>query len=85
MTKTIKEIHSEISENIMRLRKEKGMTQEKLANEIDCSQAFINQIETKAKDCNVEHIYKISSVLECSIYDILPDTEVNMERPNANN
>ena len=45
MTKTIKEIHSEISENIMRLRREKGMTQEKLANEIDCSQAFINQIE----------------------------------------
>ena len=85
MTKTIKEIHSEISENIMRLRREKCMTQEKLANEIDCSQAFINQIETKAKDCNVEHIYKISSVLECSIYDILPDTEVNMERPNANN
>ena len=69
----------------MRLRRERGMTQEKLANEIDCSQAFINQIETKAKDCNVEHIYKISSVLECSIYDILPDTEVNMERPNANN
>ena len=85
MTKTMKEIHSEISENIMRLRREKGMTQEKLANEIDCSQAFINQIETKAKDCNVEHIYKISSVLECSIYDILLDTEVNMERPNANN
>ena len=85
MTKTIKEIHSEISENIMRLRREKGMTQEKLANEIDCSQAFINQIETKAKDCNVEHIYKISSVLECSIYDILPDTEVNMERLHANN
>lgn len=84
MTKTMKEIHSEISENIMRLRREKGMTQEKLANEIDCSQAFINQIETKAKDCNVEHIYKISSVLECSIYDILPNTKLDMENTNDN-
>lgn len=85
MTKTIKEIHSKISENIMRLRREKGMTQEKLANELDCSQAFINQIETRGKDCNMEHIYKIASVLECSIYDILPDAKLDMEKTNDTN
>lgn len=80
----MKEIHSKISENIMRLRREKGITQEKLANEINYSQAFINQIETGSKDCNVEHIYKISSILKCSIYDILPDIALNMENTDDN-
>lgn len=66
----------------MRLRRTKGLTQEQLANEINCSQAFINQLETGAKDCNVEHIYKISSVLDCSIYEILPNAKINMESSN---
>lgn len=79
MTKTIEQIHLIISENIMRLRRTKGLTQEQLANEINCSQAFINQLETGAKDCNIEHIYKLSSALECSIHDILPNTRINME------
>lgn len=85
MTQTIKEIHSQISENIMRLRRTKGLTQEQLANEINCSQAFINQLETGAKDCNVEHIYKISSVLGCSIYEILPEVKLNMDTTNDDN
>lgn len=82
MTKTIEQIHLIISENIMRLRRTKGLTQEQLANEINCSQAFINQLETGVKDCNIEHIYKLSSALECSIYDILPNTRINMEISN---
>lgn len=78
MTNTIQEIHARISENITRLRREKGMSQERLAHEINCSQAFINQIESKSKVCNIAQIYKISSVLECSIFDILPNTKISM-------
>lgn len=73
------DIHSEISRNIMRLRREKAFTQEKLANELECSQAFINQIETGMKDCNIAHIYKIASVFGCSIYQILPDIKITLE------
>ena len=75
----MKVVRSKISENIMRLRREKGKTQEGLALDINCSQAFINQIETGAKDCNLEHIYKISTALDCSVYDILPDIKLNQE------
>ncbi|HBO38753.1 MAG TPA: hypothetical protein DD638_08820 [Pasteurellaceae bacterium] len=76
----ITEIHHEISANIVRLRREKDITQEKLANEIGCTQAFINQIETGIKECNVKHLYQIASALNCSVYDILPNLTMNVEK-----
>lgn len=79
MPLTIADVHSEISGNIMRLRREKAFTQERLAHEIKCSQAFINQIETGIKDCNIEQIYKIATVLDCSINQILPDFKIDLE------
>ena len=69
----------------MRLRRTKGLTQEQLANEINCSQAFINQLETGAKDCNVEQIYKISKIKECKKYEILPEVKLNMDTTNDDN
>ena len=79
MSSTIEEIQSEISMNIIRLRREKAWTQEFLANETQYSQAFINQLETGSKTCNVEQLYKLASVLDCSIHQILPDYKLNME------
>lgn len=84
MPLTIADVHSKISENITRLRREKAFTQEQLAHEIRCSQAFINQIETGVKDCNIEQIYKIATVLDCSIYQILPDFQLNLENSHDN-
>lgn len=79
MPLTIADVHSEISGNITRLRREKAFTQEQLAHEIKYSQAFINQIETGVKDCNIEQIYKIATALDCSIYQILPDFKLDLE------
>lgn len=79
MPLSIADVHSEIRINIVRLRREKAFTQEQLANEVKCSQAFINQIETGAKDCNVEQLYKIATALDCSINQILPDIKIDLE------
>lgn len=76
MSLTIKDIHTSISSNIMRIRRERALTQEDLANQMQCSQAFINQIETGAKDCNIEQIYKIATILSCSVYDIIPNHKI---------
>ncbi|MDO5068888.1 MAG: helix-turn-helix transcriptional regulator [Neisseria zoodegmatis] len=80
MSLTIGEIQLKIRLNIVRLRREKSYTQESLANELSYSQAFINQIETGQRDCNIEQVYKIASVFKCSVYEILPDVVLDLEK-----
>ncbi|BFQ94479.1 helix-turn-helix domain-containing protein [Gallibacterium anatis] len=75
-------IQSIIRLNIIRFRRERAFTQEQLANEVGCSQAFINQIENGQKDCNIEHIYKLATILQCSIYDLLPNKHLYLGDKN---
>lgn len=59
-----------ISKNIIRIRKEKKVSQLKLANAIGHQNAtFLGKAELLAegKHFNLEHIYKISKVLEIDI------------------
>ncbi|WP_418186024.1 helix-turn-helix domain-containing protein [Aliarcobacter vitoriensis] len=59
-----------ISKNIIRIRKEKKVSQLKLANAIGHQNAtFLGKAELLAegKHFNLEHIYKISQVLEINI------------------
>ena len=56
-----------ISKNIIRIRKEKKVSQLKLANSIGHQNAtFLGKAEllVEGKHFNLEHIYKISKVLE---------------------
>lgn len=73
------DVHSHIRLKIIKFRRELAFTQEEVANELGCSQSFINQIETGQKDCNIEHLYKLATIFQCSIYDILPNFHLNME------
>ncbi len=60
--KNIKEI---IAKNIRKYRKEKGYTQEQLANYIDRSNEFIRRIETDyTRGISLETLYRMSVVLE---------------------
>lgn len=70
---TFENVQELIRLNIMKFRREQAWTQEQLANELGYSQAFINQIETGQKDCNIEHIYKFATIFQCSVYDLLPN------------
>ncbi len=70
---SIKQIHSQIRSNLIRLRREKDITQLQLAMGVGCSQSFINQLESGDKEINIEQAYKIATVLDCSIYQLLPE------------
>ena len=60
--KNIKEI---IAKNTRKYRKEKGYTQEQLANYIDRSNEFIRRIETDyTRGISLETLYRMSVVLE---------------------
>lgn len=53
-----------IGKKIKKARREKGVTQEKLAEELDVSVSFISQIETGKKHFNLNRISEISEILE---------------------
>jgi len=66
-----------IGENIKRLRKNKGYTQEQLAEMVGIRQCTLSQIERDTKPISLSLSYEITKVLECSLYDFLgvPDKQ----------
>lgn len=64
--------------NVMRLRKEKGMTQLDLALAIGLKSVgliSVAEIYHNKKHFNLEHLYKIANILDVKIADFLNDIE----------
>ena len=60
-----------IAENLQMLRKEKGLTQEQLAEKINVSTVFISQIETAVRKPSLETVYKLSLALNTTIDSLI--------------
>lgn len=70
--------YRKISQNIIRIRKDKKVSQLKLANAIGHQNAtFLGKAEllVENKHFNLEHIYKISQVLEVPIEEFFKPLE----------
>jgi DNA-binding XRE family transcriptional regulator len=68
----IETLHRKIGSNVMRIRKEKGMTQLELALSIGLKSVgliSVAEIYHNKKHFNIEHIYKIANVLEVEMSD----------------
>ena len=53
-----------IGKRIKKARKDKGITQERFAEELGVSVSFISQVETGEKRFNLERITEVSKILE---------------------
>lgn len=62
--------------NVRRLRKERGLTQERLAELSDLHMTDIARIETQGRDPGVKVIVKIARGLECSTGDLFEGVEL---------
>ena len=62
-------------DTIIAIRKEKGYTQEKLANEIGISKQAIQKIEARTNAMKMENLEKIAQVLDFDL-QIVPNTSV---------
>ena len=74
---SLKDFYKIVSINVIRIRKENKLSQLKLANAIGHNNAtFIGKAELLAenKHFNLEHIYKISKVLDISICEFFRET-----------
>tara|TARA_R110000868_G_scaffold32459_2_gene118067 strand:+ start:1144 stop:1368 length:225 start_codon:yes stop_codon:yes gene_type:complete len=65
-----KEFLLAFGKNLRLLRKEKGLTQEELANELDVEISQISRIERGVISTSVSNCFKISKVLKISIQDL---------------
>ena len=74
-------IYKRVARNIKKYRKEKGMTQEKLAEETGYSYTNIRRIE--APNCrkifSIETIYVISKALDIPIYILFEEEKKEKE------
>lgn len=75
------DIYKRVARNIKKYRKEKGMTQEKLAEETGYSYANIRRIEAPncKKNFSIETIYVISKALDIPIYRLFEEENISKE------
>ena len=62
-----------IGKNLQKLRKSYGYTQEKLAEEIDCSARYISDIEQDKSKPSYENLVKICNVFKIGLDDIFSE------------
>lgn len=57
--------------SIKRVREEKGMTQEQLAEKANVNRSLLNQLETgKLKNTSINTLQKIADTLNCKITEL---------------
>jgi transcriptional regulator with XRE-family HTH domain len=65
------DINKEVGFNIRKIREDKGLSQEKLAELADLHRAYIGQIERGEKNIGLKNLEKIAKALGVDIKDLL--------------
>ncbi len=63
------------SNNLIKFRKLRGLSQEQLAEKSTVSRRMIAYYETKASKPSVKNVYLLAKALEISIYDLIEEKE----------
>lgn len=64
------DIHKKIGRRLTKLRKKKGMTQEKLALDAGLNRAYVGYIERGERRPSVDTLAKIAGVLKVELYEL---------------
>ena len=76
--------YAAMGRRIKKIRKEKGLTQEQLAELCDLSTAHIGHVERGSRALSIETLVKIALVLDVStdyiLLDVVADKDMNFEK-----
>lgn len=72
-----------IGKNIKTARLKKGITQEELANIIDCSTSYLSEIETGTSGPSLSKIIEIARALDTTVDCLLGDIQDNVNDENT--
>lgn len=76
--------HSVVARRIKSRRTALGLTQEELAEKLDYTRVTVHHVESGKQDISVYLLYKMSTALGCSVYDLLPEhIEAELEKENV--
>ena len=73
------EIREEIRKNLIKYRKEKGISQKELANLLNISPPSVSIWETGRNSIDINNLYNICKILDISFNDILGKYNNNKE------
>ncbi|EIT7132641.1 helix-turn-helix transcriptional regulator [Vibrio natriegens] len=68
----MRDLAEKFGANLRRIRKSKGISQDKLALSADIDRSYMGRIERGEVNITLEKAYQIASVLDCDIRDLLP-------------
>ena len=69
-------IYLEIGKRIRQQRKARGLTQEEFAEKLSTTMQYISRLERAKNKVSIEYLYRIAEALDCSIYTLLPATQL---------
>lgn len=62
-----------VRRNLIRFRKQRGLTQEKLAYESEVSKGYLNEVERGIKGIGLDTLEKLAETLEVDIVELLKE------------
>ncbi len=68
----MKDLAKKFGQNVRSIRKDKGISQDKLALTADIDRSYVGRIERGEVNITLEKAYQIAEVLSCDIRDLLP-------------
>jgi transcriptional regulator with XRE-family HTH domain len=66
-----KNLYKKLGKNIKNIRKDKGLTQDKLSEKVKLSIEFIGRIEIATSKPSLDTLFKIAKVLDIEPYELL--------------
>ncbi|EGR0130275.1 TPA: helix-turn-helix transcriptional regulator [Vibrio vulnificus] len=61
-----------VGQRIVKVRKSRGLSQEKLALLAEIDRSYMSRIERGKINITLEKLYKIAETLECDVKELLP-------------
>lgn len=71
----VEPLYKKIGERVRIRRKQLGMSQVRLASELDLSRASLANLETGRQRLLVHQLFRLAEVLDLKVTDLLPDTD----------
>lgn len=68
----MKDLAKKFGDNVRSMRKDKGISQDKLALTADIDRSYVGRIERGEVNITLEKAYQIAEVLGCDIRELLP-------------
>ncbi|QIA64635.1 helix-turn-helix domain-containing protein [Vibrio astriarenae] len=68
----MKDLAKDFGANLRRMRKDRSISQDKLALLADIDRSYIGRVERGEVNITLQKAYQLASILECDVKELLP-------------